>query len=597
MKAGNSIACWERVRRTGGRRNAGAPPLRAYFLIAAGTAGWLGGTGSAQAFPLTDAATPSILAPSPDATGEPRDLTAQVGPSGPFSGVPSPGWTFTPRIGAQTSYNTNVLATRSDPRWDWVNYLSPGLTVQANTERLQAKFDYSPTLGIYARTPSLNFLGHNFIGNSSITFVPDLFYMDLRGIAGVQPRSGGGFGNSGVGSAGANANSTVGLPANQLTQAVSFGIAPYLLHRFGEYGTGKIGYSLSGSSIRPISGFGTFPFTGSSSSSSSSSPATTAQLNQSGLLNQNANLITNQQIAQFQSGEILGRFNNLTIASASQFTGSGAAQNGSQNFISNQLGYAVTRQVIVFGSIGYENIQYNGIPPTRINGATWQVGTTLTPNRDSKITIGYGHQNGINALLVDGSYQVTPRLRVSVSYNTGIGNGLSQLQNNVAASDIDQNGGLVNALTGAPLFNTSGLVGSNANLYRTKTFTGTASLSLDRDVIVASVSVSDQQLLATSVAGAGTAGSTSATTGQATWTHELRSSLTSIVSGTYTTQQSQSSFVPGTQTTINANLILQYQINPTLTATAQYAYYDRSSPISALSFTQNVILLGVSKTF
>jgi uncharacterized protein (PEP-CTERM system associated) len=577
--------------------------LRTFLIFAVGTAGWFGSVEKAHAFPLTDALTPSILTPTLDAQGEPTDLTSQIGPAGPFSGLPSPGWTFTPRAGIQTSYNDNVLATHSDHRWDWVNYFTAGLTVQGNTDRVTARFDYAPTMAIYARTPSLNYLSQNFTGNGSITFVPDLFYMDVRGLAGVQPRNGTGFGASGVGSAGA----TTGLPPNQLSQVATVGITPYLLHRFGEYGTGKIGYSFNGSTQSAVNGFGSLPFIGSSGSSSqavsSLSPAQQQQLNQSGflgsgILNQNSTQITNQEVAQFQTGEFLGRFNNLSIISASQYSGSGGTSNGYQNFISNQLGYALTRQITVFASIGYEDISYDGTPGTKINDATWQVGTTLIPNADSKITFGYGHQSGVDSFQANGSYQVTPRLGVSVAYNTGIGNGLSQLQNNVAVSDVNQNGYLVNAITGAPLFNLSGTIGNNNNLYRTRTLSASAQLVYERDVIVASYSMSDQELLGTTQQnGAAFAANTTSNTAYGSWTHQISPAWSSIASGSYTTQPSQAAQVPGTQSTVNANLTLQYQINPTLTASAQYAYYDRSSPFTFLSFTQNVFLLGIMKTF
>ena len=580
-------------------------PMRAFFLLATGTSCWLAIADHAQAFPLTDAETPSILAPQVTTVGEPTDLTSQVGPSGVFSGAPDPGWTFTPRVGIQTAYNSNVLATHSNPRWDWVNYLTAGLTVRANTDKVTGQFDYAPTLGIYARTPNLNNLAQTFSGNASITFVQDLLYMDLRGFAGVQPRNGTGFGSTGVTGAG-GAGSLGGLPPNQLNQTSSFGVTPYLMHRFDEYGTGKLGYSFNASNSRPVTGFGTLPFIGTSSSSvptSSLSPAQQAQLNQSGflnqnnLLNQNYSQITNQEIAQFQTGEFLGRFNNLTILSGNQYSGSVATNNGYNYNASNQLGYAVTRQITVYGSIGYEDIHYQGTPQTNINDMTWQVGTTLTPNADSTITLGYGHQYGIDAFLANAAYQVTPRLRVNVTYNTGVGNGLTQLQNNVASSDVNQYGYQVNALTGAPLFNAAGLAGSNNNLYRSKTLTGGVTLNLDRDVFAASVFISEQQLLASSQAITAAATNTTSTTGTASWTHELWPSLTSIVSGTYTTQPSQSSLISGTQTTVSANLTFQYQFNPTLTASAQYAYYERSSPITLLSFTQNVFLLGLTKTF
>ncbi len=587
-------------------------PGRVFLLLAAGTGCWLGATGQAQAFPITDALTPSILAPqvtgadqtvgqTTDQTtgqpaGQPTDLTSQVGVPGIFAGVPEPGWTFTPRVALQTGYNSNALATHNNPSADWVNYLTAGLTVRANTDRVKGQFDYAPTLGLYARNSSLNYLAQTFSGNGSITFVPDLFYMDLRGFAGVQPRNGAGFGSTGTGTGA----SVTGLPPNQLNQTSSFSVTPYLMHRFGEYGTGKIGYSFNSSNSRPVTGFGTLPFIGTSSSSvptSSLSPTAQAQLSQNGILNQNYNTITNEEVAQFQTGEFLGRFNNLTIATGNQYTGSATTNNGYQYTFNNQLGYAVSRRITVFGALGYEDIHYQGIPPTNINDATWQVGAKLTPNEDSTITLGYGHQYGINAFFANAGYQVTPRLRVNVSYNTGIGNGLTQLQNNVSVSDVDQYGYQVNALTGAPLFNATGLFGSNSNLYRTKTFTGSATLNLDRDVIMISAYVSEQQLLATSQAVTGARANTTSTTGYASWTHQLWPSLTSIVSGSYTTQPSQAAALSGSQTTVTANLTFQYQFNPTLTGSAQYAYYERNSPVTLLSFTQNVFLLGISKSF
>ncbi len=569
----------------------GARRLGAFGLVA----GSLVSSGAAHALPLTDALTPSLVAPFLDLNGTnpalpgATDLTPYLGPQGAFTGVVPPGFTFTPRIGAQTGYSSNVLASPTDPRADWVNYLSPGISVTANTSRVEARLDYSPTLGIYARTPGQNFLSHSFTGNGQVTVVNNLFYVDLRGFAGVQPRNGAGFGGTngfgGGATGGGNINNggAAGLPLNQLAQTTSFSITPYLLHRFGDIGTMKAGYSLSESTSSPITGFGALPFF---------SGGTAA-------LAGNSHLVTNQEVIQFQSGEVLGRVNDLFIVSASQYSGSGVANGGYQNFISNRVGYALTRKVTLFAEIGVEDIRYNGVPPTRITDGTWLVGTQLTPNADSSFSIGYGHKSGTDSVQADGSYQITPRLRVAANYSTGIGNELTQLQNTVAVSDLDRQGGLVNALTGEPLFTAVGTAGSNNNLYRTKTLTGSATLALDRDIVTLSVSQYDQTLLATTAgtpAGIGNGGSSSGYSGQASWTHELSSVLSSTSNLYYGTQQGFNG-IAGEQKSFSAHLTLQYQLTQTLTLSGQYSYYQRDSPVALLNFNQHLALLGFNKTF
>ena len=63
----------------------------------------------------------------------------------------------------------------------------------------------------------------------------------------------------------------------------------------------------------------------------------------------------------------------------------------------------------VYGEIGYENLRFGGTPPTSISDVTWGVGAIWTPNSDSQITLGYGHQDGVSGVQLSGYYALSSR--------------------------------------------------------------------------------------------------------------------------------------------------------------------------------------------
>ena len=124
-----------------------------------------------------------------------------------------------------------------------------------------------------------------------------------------------------------------------------------------------------------------------------------------------------------------------------------------QDTISNQLGYAVNRDWEVYGQLGYEKLNFGGVPPTRVDDMTWGFGVVWTPNPDSQITLGYGHVNGVSGVQLSAYYALTARTRITASYTTGLQTNLGQIQGQLDLQALNQNGQAVDALTGAPLFN------------------------------------------------------------------------------------------------------------------------------------------------
>ena len=386
-----------------------------------------------------------------------------------------PGWTVQPRVSIAEAFNDNVFQTSNDRKWDFITYITPGISVRGDTPRLQAALDYSPTAQIYARNSSQNSVGHNLAAYGLATVIEDTFFVDLRASAAVLPTTGG-IGGSGAGisspnfggfSSGSGAGSGFASRNNQ-TQTFTATISPYYVHQFGDIGTFTAADRVS-QSIYSARGTTNVSFPGEVS---------------------NSNLFSNEALLQFVTGSALGRAKGISLIDWTQFAGNGVVDGAYQVFVTQQLGYVVTRNVYVFTEFGYENIAYpKAVPKIEINDAVWAIGTTLTPDPDSTITVGYGHRYGFNAAFLNAVYMLTARTQIYARYQTGLGTDLQQLQGLVAVSGMDQYGLIVDSRTGAPLFLSTpgGFIQGNGTLNKTRVFSAGA-IPLSTGIRSASIS-------------------------------------------------------------------------------------------------------------
>jgi uncharacterized protein (PEP-CTERM system associated) len=540
--------------------------------------------------PETGAATTPAApaAPSGQTTGTTVDTAHQITPQ--IAAEFAPGWAVAPRISLYEAFNDNIFQTSSNRRSDFITYIIPGITVRGDTPRLQASIDYSPTAQIYASHSDQSNVAHNLSAYALATLVEDTLFFDFRGFAGITPTSGGqavgsgGISSPGFGGFGTSTTGSSGfISKNNQTQIYSFSGTPSFVHRFGDAGTLTIADRVS-QTIFNNNGSSTVFFPGQASAS-------------------NSNLLTNEQLVQFITGSALGRIRNVTLLDASQFYGNGTSTGGHQTFITNQLGYAVSRVVFIFGELGWEDISYpKAFPPVKISDAVWGLGVTLTPDPDSTITVGYGHRYGFTSAFLDGQYMVTARTRIFARYQTGLGTDLQQIQGLVAISGLDQFGRVVDSQTGAPLFigNTGLAVQGNGSLNKTKTLSVGASTALNRDTITLGVVATDQTTVASSTFVA-TGTSSKAISGNITWQHQVSEAAQTNVYFGYGVQNQPFAFSAPLQ---NANesflgtlASYSYAFSPTLTGIAQYGYFERNSKVPGRSFVQNVVLVGLSKQF
>jgi hypothetical protein len=511
------------------------------------------------------------------------------------------GWTIVPRLDFQEMFTDNALQVNSPRQWDLATYLSPGIHVAGNTPRLQLTFDYAPALSIYARTTSLNALTQQMNGIGLVTVVPDLAYIDLRALAGVHNLYGGigglgtlGATGQGVGTMQATvpalAGSSTNLSRNDYVQTNSFGISPYLLSELGDWGNAKLGYSLNVAASDQLTGFAATPFLSGNGPNAST-------------------LISNEEVAHYGTGDWLNPVqNNFDIDLMQNRTTTGAnygnnagdtfAPTGTfssqRNYITDKVSWQINRVVQLFASAGHEYVVYNTTGGLNVNDFTWSGGTTLTPDPDTFLTLSYGHLNGYNSLSVDGRYAITGRTTVTVSYASTTGTQLENLQNQLNLATATSNGTLVNGANGGQLFGVTNALPVQNGVFRYDTLTAGLQTTLDRDMFgVNLLDTKQTRQGAGSTASNGTVASISGT-----WQHALRPDLSLSAAVSYSRQNGISGLGgPGNSNSEAVSAGLQYQISDTLSANLRYSFFARQASTTAYTFYEDMLILGISKSF
>jgi hypothetical protein len=533
--------------------------------------------------------------------------------------VPNPNaWTIIPRVTVQELFTDNVLEAESPRRADAITVVSPGISAVADTPRLDLHVDYQPDLLLHAIDGPLNTITQHLTATGLVTIVPDLAFVDLRALSGVQSTSGalstaGNLGSANVGPEYATPGQTGTNPRNEV-QTSSVGISPYLLKQFKDYGTGKLGVSLDASRYSAITGFAADPFGGSGSNTQS--------------------LVATEQIAQFTTGEFLGRFQSAFSADFLQsrtqaqtgatfpiITAAGTIGTAPVTSFTSQrqtvmdtVTYQMNRTFALIGALGEQQIHYSDSAGPEVNGLTWKAGFTVTPSEDSAATLTYGRFNGVNGFQANGHIQLTPRTLFSFDYSNTVGTQLESLQNQLNNSTVNANGQLINSQTGGPNFVTANTLGVESGVFRYQTLNTSLSTTWLRDAIQAYATWSIQtnatpgnlqttqfvdpttgQIISVAQPSAGTGQSTDVKTISISWLHELSPDMTLNSGASYSFVHRSENL--GNDSAVAASVGLQYMLSATASLTGRYAFYDRTSKIPGYNLFENIVLVGFTKSF
>ncbi len=560
-----------------GRSSSAGAPWKSVKLIAAAAAAWSYG-GSAARAQLAGGILPSTA-------GGLRSAVESLLPNAP---VTSAGQALTYGASLGVSEGLTNYSSAGQGSTYLTTTLQPEISVQGNTRRITLNLDYAPSIYLYAgNSVYQNQIAENLNANGTVIIIPDLFFVDARGFVTTQPRFGGAqpFGSQFINN-------------NDAVTTASFSVSPYLEHRFGGWGTGKIGdlfQRTTESGDNNVSGLA-FP----SNTFGAPGYGTTG------------NLTSNNEFASFVTGENLNRVQNEIDLSATQYSGGGQVYRGAyRNDANNQLSYAIDRTITLLFSIGYEDIHYSasGLNPTyTISDVTWSVGARWTPNPDSSIQVQYGRQNGATDFNANASYTPTARIRLTTTYTDGVTTGLEQQQALVNTTTVGPNGLLVNAQTGAPVSAANGF-GLFNNISRVKQLNAGAFYLLTRDTFGLSYQYEQDTSIfnSTSVVGVSVPGGTTSTSNTATlsWQHDINptTNLANFVSvGTVGTGLLLNN--SGTQDSYSVSTTLSHTFTETLTGTATYSFYEQKGGAGNVlpgtfggNYTQNSFFVGLRKSF
>jgi len=502
-------------------------------------------------------------------------------------------------LGIDAGITDNALRVERPRRGDVFTLISPTLRVSGDTSRLKVNLNYAPLASIYAQTPGQTRFDQYGNGTALVAIVPEAVFLDLRGSVSQQSRFGG-YGQT---------SSTIALNRNDQVQTTAFSVTPYAEHRFGGFGTARLGYSVARTAEN---GYG----------SQNGLNTSQAVLFNNGF-GAVGNLTTQRERGSFVTGENLGRVNDIVVLEAVQYSGAGAYRGAHRNQVTNDVGYAITRTITALAGFGYQDLRYSGTPGVQIREPIWSVGGRFTPNQDSSLTITYGRRDGFNAAAVDGALSPSARTRVFVRYATGLTTEAEEQQNLLATTNVGPTGLLVDSVTGAPVSSSSSSFGTQNGLYRLRRFSITGLLLLNRDSVSASISQENRTNVNTvpvSIGGTAlpAAASNSGVIGTVSWEHELSPAMSSSASLSYGVDDNGNTFgvaASGSQRTVQTTLALNYIFTETLTGSARYLFTDRSggagrvqanSGLNAGPFgfgqagqnlTENLLLVGLRKSF
>lgn len=446
-----------------------------------------------------------------------------------------------PTVSVGERFTDNAFYTSTDRRAAAETRLVPGLSVSADTPRLQGVMTAQLEGDAYLPTSSLNQYFANLYASGTGTIAPDLLFVDARSvITQASAVAGLGFINPSQ------------LPRTQQTQVFANTVSPYLRKSFDGLVDTELRYR-----------FGSTNFGG---NTTPASPTLSPFLN-----NNLANGILNEGTFTAATGQNFERALSRLTVDAQNFNSSSTSRN-SQFSSYDDLEYRITPDIAALARVGYQNIQYPLAPAATFAGATWLAGGRVGVGPGyGYVSLEYGVQQGVYGFTGSAFAQVTPTITVNASLVQGISSPSEYLQNSLSTSTLNPYGSIVDQYSNLPTaFYNPGL-GLTNNVYRQHLF----NIGVNDTVGLNTYSLYGYYITQTPLTPPITA-TTKSLGAQFSWGRDIRPDLNSYASLGYANTGNAvtvNSLTPvNNVNTVTANLGLNYLLSETLTGSVLYTF-------------------------
>ncbi len=494
---------------------------------------------------------PSPLAPP---TALPSGITPATPTQNPSSlALPSPGSGIT----TLQLYDPNAPAVLIQPTmgvgetlYDNVNFLHsprtaaaetsfiPGVSISADTPRLQGVMSATVQGNVYTPTSYLDQFIANLFAGGTATVMPDLLFVDARSaITQASALPGLGFINPSL------------LPRTQQTQLYANTVSPYLRESLDGLVDTELRYR-----------FGATNFGGNTAATPSTlTPGVTSLAN--GILNEGTFIAA--------TGRNFERALSRLTVDASDFNSNSTSRNTSFNAY-NDFQYRITPDISALARIGYQNLRYPFAPEATFAGVTWLAGGQLGlgPNY-GYVSLEYGRQQGVYGFTGSALYYVTPTITVTATLVQGISSPAQYLQTSLANSTLSPSGAIVDQYSGLPTAFYSPGLGLTNGVYRQHLFNGQITDVIGRNSYSLYGYYSNQQSLTPPITPA-----TKSVGAYASWARDIRPDLNGSASVGYSNTANAvpvNSVTPvGSINTLSANIGVNYLFARNLTGSVLY---------------------------
>jgi hypothetical protein len=534
---------------------------------------------------------------SPNAVGNVAPPIAGLGPANPlglaplgFGVVPlqendpnAPALLIRPSVSVSETFTDNVRNVHAPRDAGTYTNLAPGLSISADTPRLQAVLTGNMYTNFYIPSSSnLNQVYGSLYANAFGTVLPDTLFINLNSTV-TQSSTQPGFGFQNLSQ----------LPTNQQTQAYSTNISPFLRKSFDGLVDTQLQYTFNttnygGNTTVVTAPLATPPF------------GTPTAANPTNL----ASSILNEGTFIAATGQNFSRTLARLTLDASDFN-SGSTNQNSQYSSYTDLQYRILPQAAALGRIGYQSIQFPFAPAATFVGPTWLIGGAIgtyetAGGAPGYFSLEYGRQQGVYGFTGSARYSITPTMLFTASLVQGISSPAQDIGSTLATSTLDPYGSIVDSYTGLPAAFYSPGVGLTNNVYKQHLLNFGISETIGRDHYSLFGLATNQQSLTPPVTAP-----TKSYGINLSWSRDIRPDLNGSTSLGYFNSSNVISTTGGTpiggQNNISAYLGVNYLLSQNLTGSILYNFSYQTNGAATTGRNSSVVInwltFQLSKTF